>query len=116
MYLRVVKVTLMYTIKCKVEQSRVERMQPKAGAWLLGLRKASQITAAELAEQVGVDADDVAALESGRTPVPPGLYDDFAQIFDVAREDFAKTCLMYTSPSAYEALFGELPAELREAA
>lgn len=106
----------MNAMKCYVEQGRIERMQSKAGAWLLDLRSAVEITAVELAEQVGVDSADMAAIETGQAPVPPALYEDFARIFGVAPQDFAKTCLMYNSPSAYEVLFGDLPAELREAA
>lgn len=106
----------MNAIKCAVEQGRIKRMRRKAGAWLLDLRSAAEITAAELAEQVGVDAADIAAIETGQMAVPPALYEDFAQTLGVVPQDFAKTCLMYNSPSAYEALFGDLPAELREAA
>lgn len=106
----------MATMKCFVERNRVERLQSKASAWLVDLRRSVEITANELAEQVGLDRTDVAEIESGRTPVPPALYQDFAKIYGVEPQGFAKTCLMYSSPSAYEALFGDLPAGLREAA
>jgi transcriptional regulator with XRE-family HTH domain len=103
-------------VKCQKEQERIERMQPKAGEWLSRLRRSAEITAAELAEQVGVDADLIAAIETGRTPVPAALYKDLARIFGVASRDFAKACLMYSNPSAFEAIFGDLPEKLREAA
>lgn len=106
----------MDAVKCVVEEYRVERMRAKAAAWLLDLRSAAEITAAEAAEQAGVDTTDMAAFEAGRMPVPPALYEDFARIFGIDPKDFAKTCLMYNNPSAYEALFGALPAESREAA
>ena len=106
----------MATMKCYVERTRVERLQSKAGAWLVDLRRSAEITAAEIAEQVGLDPADMAEIEAGRAPVPPALYEDFANIFRVESQEFAKTCLMYSSPSAYEALFGDLPADLREAA
>lgn len=106
----------MYVMKCLSEQDRVERLRPKAGAWLLGLRSAAEITVAELAEQVGIDADEMAAIETGQRPVPAALFQEFARIFDVDLQDFAKTCLMYDSPSAYEALFGDLPEDMRAAA
>ena len=106
----------MDAMKCMNEQDRIERMRSKAGAWLLDLRGAAQVTATELAEQVGVDAEEMTAIETGQLSLPPALYADFAQIFDVDLQDFAKTCLMYDSPSAYEALFGDLPEDLRAAA
>ena len=34
----------------------------------------------------------------------------------VSVQDFAKSCLMFENPSAYEALFGSLPEDLRAAA
>ena len=106
----------MYRMKCLIEQDRIEWMRPKVGAWLLDLRRAAEVTVAEVAEQLGVDAEELAAIETGQHPVPATLYADFAQIFDVELQDFAKTCLMYDSPSAYEALFGDLPEALRAAA
>jgi len=106
----------MATMKCSVERTRVERLRAKAGAWLLDLRRSAEITADELAEQVGLDRADVVEIETGRAPVPPALYQDFANVFAVERRDFAKTCLMYGSPSTYEALFGDLPVDLRVAA
>ena len=106
----------MYRMKCLIERDRIERMRPKVGAWLLDLRSAAEVTAAEVAEQVGIDVEELAAIETGQHPVPATLYADFAKIFDIDLQDFAKTCLMFDSPSAYEALFGDLPEELRVAA
>jgi len=106
----------MATMKCSVERMRVERLQAKAGVWLLDLRRSAEITADEFAEQVGLDRTDVVEIETGRMQVPPALYEDFASILGIERQDFAKICLMYSSPSTYEALFGDLPADLREAA
>jgi len=106
----------MNAVKCFKEQDRIERMRPKAGEWMSGLRMSAEITAGELAEQVGVDVAEMTAIEAGRMPVPPALYEDFARIFGIAPREFAKACLMYASPSAFEALFGDLPAGLPEAA
>ena len=70
----------------------------------------------ELAEQVDVELGLIDAIEHGIAEVPAALYPDFAAVFGITARDFAKTCLMYENPSAYEALFGALPQELREAA
>lgn len=114
--MRVLRMMFMNGMKCLVEQDRIERMRAKAGAWVLDLRCAAEVTSAELAEQVGIDADEMTAIETGRCAVPAALYQEFAQIFNVDLQGFAKTCLMYDSPSAYEALFGDLPEALRAAA
>jgi hypothetical protein len=55
-------------------------------------------------------------IEQGTAEVPAALYPDFAAVLGITLRDFAKTCLMFENPSAYEALFGALPQELREAA
>ena len=106
----------MTAIKCVIEECRVERLRPRAGAWFSDLLRAAEVTESELAEQVGVDLDEIAAFEDGTMAVPAALYADFAAVFGMPVQDFAKTCLMYENPSAYEALFGSLPEELRAAA
>ena len=106
----------MTAIKCVIDESRILRLRPREGEWFRGLRRAAQVTVAELADQVGADIELIEALEHGRAPVPSALYPDFAAVFGVSLQEFAKTCLMYENPSAYEALFGSLPAELRAAA
>ena len=52
----------------------------------------------------------------GAEAVPAALYPDFAAIFGMPVQDCAKSCLMFGNPSAYEALFGSLPEDLRAAA
>lgn len=106
----------MTAIKCVIDENRILRLRPREGEWFRGLRQAAEITVAELADQVGTELALIKALENGSEPVPAALYPDFAAVFGVSLQDFAKTCLMYENPSAYEALFGSLPAELRVAA
>jgi transcriptional regulator with XRE-family HTH domain len=106
----------MNTIKCVIDENRIQRLRPREGKWFRGLRQAAQVTRRELAEQVDVDIDLIDAIESGSAEVPAALYPDFAAVFGINARAFAKTCLMYENPSAYETLFGALPRALREAA
>jgi transcriptional regulator with XRE-family HTH domain len=106
----------MTTIKCAIDEGRIARLRPQAGKWFRSLRQSAQVTVIELAEQVGVDTDEVGAYEHGVEAVPAALYPDFAAVFGVSVQDFAKSCLMFGNPSAYEALFGSLPEVLRAAA
>jgi transcriptional regulator with XRE-family HTH domain len=106
----------MNAIKCVIDENRIQRLRPREGKWFRGLRQASQVTRHELAEQVDVECDLIDAIEQGTAEVPAALYPDFAAVFGTSAREFAKTCLMYENPSAYEALFGALPQELREAA
>jgi transcriptional regulator with XRE-family HTH domain len=106
----------MTAIKCETEMHRINRLRPMAGAWLSALRKSAEITAAELAEQVGVGVDLIEACENGAEKVPAALYRDFARALVVDFRNFAKSCLMYDNPCAYEALFGALPEDCRIAA
>ncbi|MGH6618043.1 MAG: helix-turn-helix domain-containing protein [Alphaproteobacteria bacterium] len=106
----------MNTIKCVIDENRIQRFRPREGKWFHGLRHGAQVTRRELAEQVDVDIDLIHAIERGSAEVPAALYPDFAVVFGVTAHEFAKTCLMYENPSAYEVLFGALPRELREAA
>ena len=106
----------MNTIKCVIDENRIQRFRPREGKWFQGLRQAAQVTRHELAEQVDADLELIRAIEKGDAEVPAALYPDFAAVFGISARDFAKTCLMYENPSAYEVLFGALPQELREAA
>jgi transcriptional regulator with XRE-family HTH domain len=106
----------MNAIKCVIDENRIQRLRPREGKWFRGLRQAAQVTRHELAEQVDAEAGLIDAIERGTAEVPAALYPDFAAVFGITARDFAKTCLMYENPSAYEALFGALPQELREAA
>lgn len=106
----------MNTIKCMIEENRIQRLRPREGKWFRGLRKAAEITRHELAEQVDVDMELIDSIEHGTAKVPAALYPDFALVFGIDAQDFAKTCLMYENPSAYEVLFGALPQELSAAA
>lgn len=106
----------MNTIKCVIEENRIQRLRPREGKWFHGLRAEAEITRRELAEQVDVDIELIDAIEQGTAKVPAALYPDFALVFGVKAQDFAKTCLMYENPSAYEVLFGALPRELSVAA
>ena len=106
----------MNTIKCVIEENRIQRLRPREGKWFHGLRQAAQITRDELAEQVDIEIELIDAIERGTAKVPAALYPDFASVFGIEAQDFAKTCLMYENPSAYEVLFGALPQDLSAAA
>lgn len=106
----------MMIAKCLIDEGRIRRMRSYEAEWFRGLRCGAEVTTGELAEQVGVEVDVIEALEHGEEEVPAALYPEFAVVFGVAVQDFAKTCLMYENPSAYEALFGALPESLAAAA
>ena len=93
------------------------------GEWITALRTAQQITAAELAEQVGApSARWIEELEAGRRAVPSVFYGAFARQFGWSAHDFAARSLGYFDPAAYSALFGApagaapVAAEIRQAA
>lgn len=80
------------------------------GEWIAEMRAAQQITAAELAEQVGApSARWIEELEAGRRPVPSVFYRAFARQFGWTAHDFAARSLGYFDPAAYSALFGAVP-------
>ena len=106
----------MLAIKCVIDENRIQRMRSREAAWFRGLRRSAQVTSRELAEQIGAEVELIEALEGGQKEVPAALYPDFAGVFGISVQEFAKTCLMYEKPSAYEALFGALPEEVRVAA
>ena len=77
------------------------------GAWIAQLRRSSEITVRECAEQIGAPsarwAEDV---EAGLRPVPSSMYAAYAKTFGVDLRDFAATCLRHYDNKAFEALFG----------
>lgn len=76
------------------------------GQWVRGLRRTSEITMAELAEQVGAPGEAwIEQVEAGMRPVPSSLYRAFAETLGQPVPAFAKTCLKHYDPKAYEALF-----------
>lgn len=90
----------------------------QAGAWLKSLRCAQEITASELAEQIGAPSGRwIEEVEAGRRPAPSAYYKAYARQFRLQASDFAARCLGYYDPVAYEALFGaaEPPAARRAA-
>ena len=103
--------------------STTERGSRNRGPWVEGgekiaeLRKAREITVAELVEQAGLPSvswmDDV---EAGRRPVPSVFYRALALHLDIALADFAALCLSHYDVKAYEALFGGEAPALRLAA
>lgn len=85
----------------------------KGGDWLTDLRRARQITPAELAEQAGApSARWIEEIEAGRRPVPSVLYGAFARELGLEAPAFAAGCLKFYDPKAYEALFGAATAEV----
>lgn len=78
------------------------------GQWVRGLRRKSEITMAELAEQVGAPGEAwIEQLEAGMRPVPSSMYRTFAETLNQPVAEFARTCLKHYDPKAHEALFPE---------
>ena len=87
------------------------------GAWLRGLRDSAEITAHELAEQVGAPSVVwLLEVEAGLRPVPSSMYKAYAKHVGVAVSDFAATCLRHYDRKAYDALFGAEAPRLSVAA
>ena len=87
------------------------------GAWLRSLRDHAEITARELAEQVGAPSVVwLLEVEAGLRPVPSSMYKDYAKHLGVVVSDFAATCLRHYDRKAYEALFGAEERTLSAAA
>jgi transcriptional regulator with XRE-family HTH domain len=93
------------------------------GPWVQGgreiaaLRRAREITAAELAEQAGLpSAAWVADVEAGRRSVPSVFYRPLAEELGLDTRDFAALCLKFYDPKAHEALFGVDAPTLRAVA
>lgn len=77
------------------------------GAWLRALRDRAEITAGELAEQVGAPSVVwLLEVEAGLRPVPSSMYQSYAKHLGVVVSEFAATCLRHYDRKAYEALFG----------
>lgn len=87
------------------------------GAWLRSLRDRAEITAGELAEQVGAPSVGwLLEVEAGLRPVPSSMYQSYASHLGVVVSEFAATCLRHYDRKAYEALFGAVESELSVAA
>ena len=87
------------------------------GVWLRSLRDRSEITARELAEQVGAPSVVwLLEVEAGLRPVPSSMYHDYAKHVGVAVSVFAATCLRHYDRKAYDALFGAEERRLSVAA
>lgn len=87
------------------------------GVWLRSLRDRSEITARELAEQVGAPSVVwLLEVEAGLRPVPSSMYQTYAKHVGVAVSDFAATCLRHYDRKAYDALFGAEERRLSVAA
>lgn len=90
------------------------------GPWAVGghriaeLRRAREITTAELAEQAGLPSTLwMADVEAGRRPVPSVFYKTLAKQLGMNTAEFAALCLKFYDPQAYEALFGSETPTLR---
>ncbi len=82
------------------------------GTWLRDLRETAEITGAELAEQVAAPSRLwVEEVEAGLRPVPSSLYRAYAVQFGVPVAEFAAECLRHYDHNAYNALFGDQPAQ-----
>ncbi|MDW3206755.1 MAG: helix-turn-helix transcriptional regulator [Alphaproteobacteria bacterium] len=84
----------------------------EGGHQIAALRKAREITKAELAEQAGLPSVAwIADVEAGRRPVPSVFYKALGLQLGMSASEFAALCLKHYDPKAYEALFGaEIPA------
>lgn len=87
------------------------------GAWLRSLRDRSEITARELAEQVGAPSVVwLLEVEAGLRPVPSSMYRSYAKHVGVIVSEFAATCLRHYDRKAFDALFGGQEEKLSVAA
>ena len=104
----------------KSVEGSVTLLQPAyatLGTWLATRRAEVELTAEELAEQVGAENGDwVRAVEEGTARIPSIMYRGYARSFGMTTDAFARLCVMHYDPHAFEALFGALPSSVRAAA
>jgi len=104
----------------KSAEGSVTLLQPAfapLGAILAERRMAAELTAEELAEQVGAESSDwVRAVEDGTARIPSIMFRGYARSFGMTTDAFARLCVMHYDPYAFEALFGAVPSGLRAAA
>src|ERR1051325_9730277 len=77
----------------------------RIGRHIAGLRHKAGLTGRELGQQVGIGPTGISAIETGRNPLPPERYEDFAKALNVPREEFARFMLEHTNPWLYGMLF-----------
>lgn len=104
----------------KSVEGSVTLLQPAFAAlgWVLAERRMqAELTAEELAEQVGAESGDwVRAVEEGTARIPSIMFRAYARSFGMTTDAFARLCIMHYDPYAFEALFGTMPAGIRAAA
>ena len=77
----------------------------RIGRHIAGLRHKAGLTGRELGLLVGMGPTAISAIETGRNPLPPERYEDFAKALHVSREEFAKFLLEHTNPWLYGMMF-----------
>jgi transcriptional regulator with XRE-family HTH domain len=77
----------------------------RIGRHISALRHKAGLTGRELGNLVGVGPTSISAIETGRNPIPPERYEDFAKALKVSREEFARFMLEHTNPWLYAMLF-----------
>jgi transcriptional regulator with XRE-family HTH domain len=78
----------------------------RGGLEIAALRTACEITQKELVEQANLPSRSwIEDVEAGRRPVASAFYKSLAAVLGLETADFAKLCLKYYDPKAYEAIF-----------
>ena len=96
---------------------KIHQLWRAGGERIQGLRTDSEITQLELAEQIYAPSITwVQQIEAGERPVTSAYYKRFARSLNQSTEQFARGCLAYYDPKAYEALFGDLPVNVNKVA
>jgi transcriptional regulator with XRE-family HTH domain len=84
----------------------------RIGRYISNLRHKQEMTGRELGDLVGIGVTAVSAIETGRNPLPPERYEDFAKALNVSREEFARFMLEHTNPWLYAMLFTNRKAQV----
>ena len=87
------------------DQDVGQEYRRRIGRYISSMRHKAGLTGRELGLKVGIGPTGISAIETGRNPVPPERYEDFAKALNVPRDEFAKVLLEHTNPWLYSMMF-----------
>lgn len=84
------------------------------GNWLRAKRQEAGLTQKQVNDLIDVESNLVAAVESGRSTIPPSRYEALANALSVSHEEFATFLLRYDNPWLYKMIHGSRSRKLKE--
>lgn len=77
----------------------------RIGRYITKRRRDHGLTQRKLGLVVGIGNTAISHIETGRNPLPPERYEDFADALNIPRLEFGKFILEHTNPWLYVLLF-----------